>query len=88
MVNVLVEFKRACTAYSLFGVLFEHVLPNELDWVLGSLLCQLFKRLNELGHDVGVQVLADGQIGVGSFLGGFRVFGVTNRGLWVYTGER
>ena len=58
--NVLGKFKRTFIAYSFVGVLFEHVLPNELDWVLGSLLCQFFKGLNELRHDIGIQVLADG----------------------------
>ena len=72
-----------CGDSGLVCVLLEHVLADELDWVFWSLLCQLFKGLDELGHDVGIQVLADGQVGVNGVLGSFGVTVLSEGSSWI-----
>ena len=66
-------------------ILLEHELPNELDRVLRSLLRQLFKSVDELGHDVRVQVLANRQVGVGNVLVDFAFFVFDH---WVFSYTR
>ena len=66
-------------------ILLEHELPNELDRVLRSLLRQLFKSVDELGHDVRVQVLANRQVGVSNFLVDFAFFVFKH---WVFSYTR
>ena len=46
----------------------EKVLTDILDGVFGLVLGQLFERLNQRGHDVLVEVLTNGEVGVHGFL--------------------
>lgn len=48
--------------------LTEEVLANILNGVFGLVLGQLFERLNERWHDVLVEVLTNGEVGVHGFL--------------------
>ena len=47
-----------------FVFFLEEVLSDVLDRVLGLVNGKLLKRLNKRGHDVLVEVLANGKIGV------------------------
>ena len=42
----------------------EKVLTDVLNGVFGLVLGQLFERLNQRGHDVLVEVLTNGEVGV------------------------
>ena len=50
-------------------LLSEQILANVLNRILRLVLCQLLERLDQRGHDVLVEVLANGQVRVhGLFL--------------------
>ena len=67
----------------------EKVLTDVLNGVFGLVLGQLFERLNQRGHDVLVEVLTNGEVGVhGFFLHGLsHVSGLIVR-VYFYKRER